>query len=98
METEEILNLKFKAQDLHKEVTIREFFYKLMEKLWIEQEGFNGKRPFGNSSWDGDLICCLVKNKLVKGKVDEDGYLEDYNYDKVNKFVIDKILKPLFGI
>lgn len=98
METNEILDLKFKSDDLHKEITIREFFYKLMELLWIEQEGFDGKRPFGNSSWDHDLIKCLVVNKLVKGKVDEDGYLEDFDYDKVNKFVIKQILKPLFGI
>lgn len=97
METN-VLDLKFKSNDLGKKVTIRQFFFELMKTLWIEQEGFSGKRPFGNSSWDGDLIGCLVKNKLIKGKLDEDGYLEDYDNKEVDKFVMSQILKPLFGV
>jgi len=93
-----VLDLKFKSMDLRKIVTIRQFFYELMKKLWIEQDNFNGKRPFGNSSWDADLIVCLVKNKLIKGKIDVDGYLEDYDNNELDKFVTSKILKPLFGI
>jgi len=97
METN-VLDLEFKSNDLGKKVTIRKFFFEIMKKLWIEQECFSGKRPLGNSGWDGDLICCLVKNKLIKGKLDEDGDLEDYNYKEVDKFVIEEILKPLFGV
>jgi hypothetical protein len=69
-----------------------------MKTLWIGQEGFSGKRPFGNSCWDGDLISCLIKNKLIKGKLDEDGYLADYDNKEVDKFVMSQILKPLFGV
>lgn len=93
-----ILDLEFKSQDLNKIITIRSFFYLLMEKLWLEQDCFDGKRPFGNSSWDGDLIKCLIENKLVKGSFDKYGYIDEYDLKEVNKFVIDKILKPLFGI
>ena len=93
-----VLELKFKSGDLGKKVTVRQFFFELMKTLWIEQEGFSGKRPFGNSGWDGDLISCLVKNKLIKGKLDEDGYLEDYDNKEVDKFVMSQILKPLFGV
>lgn len=92
-----ILDLKFKSEDLNKKVTIREFFFELMKALWEEKECFDGKRPFGNSGWDGDLIKCLIENKLVEGKLDEDGYLEDYDYAKVDKFIFNKIIKPLFG-
>ena len=93
-----VLDLKFESDDLDKEITIRNFFFELMKELWIEQECFNGKRPFGNSGWDGDLICCLIKNKLITGEIDDDGYLEDYNEDEASKFVLEKILKPLFGV
>jgi hypothetical protein len=97
METN-VLDLEFKSNDLGKKVTIRQFFFELMKTLWIKQEEFSGKRPFGNSGWDGDLISCLVKNKLIKGKLDEDGYLEDYDNKEVDKFVMAQILKPLFGV
>lgn len=95
---ENILELKFESGDLQKEVSIRQFFFELMKELWIEQEGFSGKRPFGNSGWDGDLIVCLIKNDLVKGKLDEDGYIEDYNSKEVSDFVLKNILMPLFGV
>jgi hypothetical protein len=93
-----VLDLEFKSNDLGKKVTIRQFFFELMKTFWIEQEEFSGKRPFGNSDWDTDLITCLVKNELIDGELDEDGYLEDYDNDEVEKFVISKILKPLFGV
>lgn len=93
-----VLELKFKSGDLGKKVTVRQFFFELMKTLWIEQEMFDGKRPFGNSAWDGDLIACLIKNKLIKGKLDEDGYIDDYDSKEAEKFVISKIIKPLFGV
>jgi len=97
METN-VLDLKFKSEDLGKKVTIRQFFFELMKIFWYDPEGFSGKRPFGNSGWDSDLIICLVKNKLIKGKLDEDGYLEDYSNKECDQFVMSKILKPLFGV
>ena len=39
-----------------------------------------------------------VKNELIDGELDEDGCLEYYDNDEVEKFVISKILKPLFGV
>ena len=98
MNTEQsILDLKFKSDDLDKKVTIRQFFYELMKLLWEEKECFDGKRPFGNSGWDSDLITCLVKNKLVEGELDEDGFAINYDYGKVDKFILNKIIKPIFG-
>jgi hypothetical protein len=57
-----ILNLKFYSGDLMEDITIREFLQKLLLTLFEEMEGFSGKRPFGNSGWDGDLIICLINN------------------------------------
>lgn len=90
-----VLELIFSSDDLGKEVSIGEFFYELLRKLWEEKEGFSGKRPFGNSDWDSDLCVCLIKNKLISGSLDEDGYIEDYDYEEFNTFVKDKILPEL---
>jgi len=92
-----ILDLKFKSGDLNREVTIREFFYELMKTLWEEGEGFSGKRPFGNSGWDADLITCLIKNKIMDGEIDEDGYIKKCNWNESNKFILEKVIKPLFN-
>lgn len=92
----DILELTFYSTDLDRTVTIRQFFFELMKKLWLEQDEFSGKRPFGNSDWDADLILCLINNKLVKGKVDVDGFIQDYDDQEVKQFVLDKILSPFF--
>lgn len=93
-----ILELKFHSEDLDKEVTIREFFYELMNLLWEEKDEFSGKYAWGNSDWDGDLIKCLVKNKLITGVIDEDDNLDEYDEEEANKFVRENVIKPLFEI
>ena len=93
MNTDEILDLKFLSGDLHKEVTIREFFYELLKAVWEGGESFNGKKPFGNSGWTGDLKACLVKNKLIDGEIDAEGYMESCDEVAFNKLVLEKLIK-----
>jgi hypothetical protein len=57
--------------------TIRRYLVALLVALWHEGEGFSGKRPFGNSGWEWDLLAALAKAGHVSGKFDEDGYLEE---------------------
>jgi hypothetical protein len=57
--------------------TIRDFLFGLLSKLWKDGEDFNGKRPFGNSSWDWDVFAALMKAGLISGTFDEDGYIDD---------------------
>ena len=64
------------------------------QELLKEQEMFDSKRPFGNSDWDCDLIICLIKNNVIYGKLDEDDYIEDYDwkhYDIVLKQLIEDL-------
>jgi len=82
---EEILDIRFEHQDLG-DVSIREFFGKLCMTVWLEEEGFSGKRAFGNSGWNYDLYECLETNNLI-----DEG-------DDADEFIIDNILKPLFGV
>ncbi|MFA7250070.1 MAG: hypothetical protein WC273_10615 [Dehalococcoidia bacterium] len=70
--------------------TVRDYLRKLLETVWEEGECFSGKRPFGNSGWDADVIWPLARAGFVNlGKPDEDG---DFNYTdaqeaKARKFV-----------
>lgn len=76
MTPQEVLEIKFKSRDLGKTLTIREFLVQLLETLWEEEEGFSGKRPFGNSGWQGDVERALVRAGAVPGRLDEYGDLD----------------------
>lgn len=92
-----ILELKFDSMDLGQEVTIRQYFYELMKSLWEEKEVFSGKRPFGNSGWEYELMACLISNKLIVGELDEDGYVSECDKGKFDSFVMENIINPLFN-
>lgn len=98
MELNEILALTTLRRDLNEEITLRQYFYDLMSTLWCEQDGFDGKRPFGNSGWDYEIYKPLVQAGLVKGRIDVDGYIAELDDAEANEFVLTKILQPLFGI
>ena len=83
----EILKLTFNSYDLGKTVSVKEFFIELLLKLWEEKEEFNGKRPFGNSRWDIQLLICLVSNKVISGKLDDDGCVIEKDENEFNTVV-----------
>lgn len=49
--------------------TVREFLGLLLLRVWEEQEGFSGKRPWGNSGWEYDLYKPLIEHGFVRGEV-----------------------------
>lgn len=70
------LYIEFYCDALDKTVTIKEYFLELLKTLWLEEEGFSGKRPFGNSGWQYEIYDLLTQN----------GILEDHD-----KFIIKMI-------
>lgn len=68
--------------------TIGEYFRALLVTLWTEAEGFSGKRPFGNSSWQYDVYAALIRGGAIKGKFDADGYVDDIDTKAADKFII----------
>jgi hypothetical protein len=56
--------------------TIGDYLSKLLLELWREGEGFDGKRPFGNSSWEYELYVALARADVIPATLDEDGYWE----------------------
>lgn len=91
MNTTEVLALKFKCDDLARTLTIREWLIELLATLWAEEESFSGKRPFGNSGWQWDVAPVLIKNKVVKGELDEDGYVAEVDDEQLRKTIADAI-------
>lgn len=91
---EEIKLLTFYCDTLMEEISILDYMKRLLITLFKELEGFSGKRPFGNSGWEYDIAICLIKNKVINGKLDEDGYVEDIN-DKQFQEVLLEIIKSI---
>jgi hypothetical protein len=69
---EDILNLKLGPNDAGA-TTIREYLVLILANVWFEGEGFSGKRPFGNSGWQYDLIN-VVETEF--GNVDAHGLIQ----------------------
>lgn len=79
MSPQEALELRFECRDLDREVSIREYFKELLNRLFSEGERFSGKRPFGNSGWEYDIIAPLIKAELIKGSLDDEGCVETFD-------------------
>lgn len=77
----QVLDLPMEENDSG-ERTVRGYLIRLLAMVWAEGEGFSGKRPFGNSSWEGDIYVALVRGGAIDGGLDEDGYLETLSQDE----------------
>lgn len=71
--------------------TIGGYLQALLYELWKEGEGFSGKRPFGNSSWEYDLYKPLVVAGIVDGELDEDGYIDKVDRKAANTLIFSAI-------
>lgn len=69
------LNAIIENSDAGDDITVRQYFSSLLRTVWEEEEGFSGKRPFGNSGWQGEIYAALIGAGYLKGKV-VDGYGE----------------------
>lgn len=53
--------------------TVGHFLFLLGREVWREGECFNGKRPFGNSSWNWDIYRAIISAGIVEDDRDDDG-------------------------
>lgn len=74
--------------------TIGDYFMCLAEQAWVEEEGFSGKRPFGNSGWQHEVYKALIKHNAITGVFDEYGYIESCD-DHAAEQIIASTLKFL---
>ncbi len=90
MENSEVLALEMAPNDANAK-TIKDYLKALLGALMSEQEGFSGKRPFGNSGWIGDLEAALVKGGAVVGTLDDDGWVETVDEKAALKIILSAI-------
>jgi hypothetical protein len=93
MELRDIAELKFRSDDLNETLTIREYLQRLLTTLWYEEEGFSGKRPFGNSSWQYEVFDPLVRYGVVPGDIEKcpDGRAWPHDNKAAHKIIADLI-------
>lgn len=91
------LDLRFDS-DAGDNGTIRDYLYKLLETLWLEGEGFSGKRPFGNSGWEYDLFEPLIAAGYIEGSLDSSGGVDSVNCTQGSKFVLSLIAAAFYGV
>lgn len=84
-----ILDLPMEENDAGA-ATIRDYLKALLKTLWREEEGFSGKRPFGNSGWSWDVYRALVKGGAIKGQI-KDGDLIEHDQDAGDKLIYEAI-------
>ncbi len=91
------LEVRFDS-DAGDDLTVRDYLRTLLVTLWREGEGFSGKRPFGNSSWEYELYGPLIAAKFISGELDEDGCVEGYDKKEAFNFVNSLILAMCHGV
>ncbi len=100
MNYDAILGTSFQSQDLD-ETTIREYLHAFLTRLLTEEEGFSGKRPFGNSGWKYDLYNGLdaagVLKDAVRDDPDEDGHLLEFDQEDADALILE-LVDHVFGI
>lgn len=94
MTIEEVSLLMFYSTDLGTDISIRLFLKELLAVLWYEKENFSGKRPFGNSGWDYEIMKCLVSHGVIDGGFDNEGDIQDYD-EKTGNALIMEIIRSL---
>lgn len=63
--------------------TVGGYLSALLMTLYREGEGFSGKRPFGNSGWEGEVAEAWVRAGLLPGELTTDCWDEDeIEYDE----------------
>lgn len=85
LQARQILALPLDPGNDAEATSVRDYLVKLLLLIWKDGEGFDGKRPFGNSSWDFDLYKPLGVAGLVRLTFDEDGYIDSFDWEEQQK-------------
>ena len=79
------------------EGTIRDYLFLLLRAVWHEQEGFSGKRPFGDSGWEYDMYIPLIRGGFIDGTLDDDGFVSSVDDDAASEYIHDLIYHVFYG-
>lgn len=80
-----LLDFVWSFEDAGGQMPIRDYLRAILTRIWDEGEAFSGKRPFGNSGWEYDILSALIAAKAVDGDLDEDGRYESMSGENLKK-------------
>jgi len=63
----QLLDHQFIITEMNGPSTLRYYLLALLATLWTEADGFSGKRPFGDSGWQGQLEDDMTEAGLLEG-------------------------------
>ena len=92
----EALDIVF-SSDAGDDLTIRDYFHALLQTLWDENEGFSGKRPFGNSGWEYDLYKPLIAAGAISGEIDDYGDIQRVDRAEADRYITSLIRLVFYG-
>lgn len=93
----EALEYRFDS-DAGDDLTVRDYLRTLLMTLWVEGEGFDGKRPFGNSGWEYEIYRPLIAGGFITGMLHEDGCVNTVDEKIAESYVCDLILAAFHGV
>lgn len=67
--------------------SVHEYLVALLATVWEQGSDFSGKRPFGNSGWEGELEKALLIHGLVEGAFDSHHDIEWIDDQRANKLI-----------
>lgn len=62
--------------------TVGDYLAKLASMCWEYEDGFGGKRPFGNSGWKHEIYDALVHAGIMQGVIEDDGLVGTLDRDE----------------
>lgn len=62
---EQILACPMDQNDAYAD-TVGEYLSELLKEVWTQEQGFSGKRPFGNSAWQWEVYEALGKAGIIQ--------------------------------
>jgi hypothetical protein len=71
--------------------TVGEFLASLLSALWLEGEGFSGKRPLGNSDWQWQVYMSMVAGGLAEGIINKWGDEDISDEGAANELILQAI-------
>ncbi len=90
MDAKTLLDLPLRDNDAGAK-TVRDYLLALLRELWVEEAGFSGKRPFGNSGWQYDIYVPMMEAGLIDGRLDEYGYVVEMDTEKADALLVSAI-------
>lgn len=99
---EQVLNTPLHEHNSAGLSIVKEYLCQLLLDVWKYGEGFDGKRPFGDSGWESDLHITLAEAGLIDGHYEYDSmydYKDWYQIDEAagNALVASAIQHALLG-